>query len=111
LYVIFPHNYPIGNPELRFITPIYHCNINDDGKICHEILNKNWSPLITMTEVFDNIINLLMEPNADDALDVIKAALYKDNRDEYIAKAKQLVETQAKESEQKLCEKYKLVNE
>jgi hypothetical protein len=33
-----PSAYPFRPPAVRFVTPIYHCNISDDGKICHEIL-------------------------------------------------------------------------
>lgn len=28
LYMKFPNEYPNKPPELRFLTPIYHCNIN-----------------------------------------------------------------------------------
>lgn len=38
LYIEFTQHYPHQPPILRFQTPIYHCNVNSDGKICHEIL-------------------------------------------------------------------------
>lgn len=30
----FPVEYPLLPPEMRFVTPILHCNINAHGKIC-----------------------------------------------------------------------------
>ena len=35
LYVHFPVKYPIVSPEIRFVTPIRHCNVNPHGRICH----------------------------------------------------------------------------
>ena len=28
LYIRFGEKYPLTPPEVRFVTPIYHCNIN-----------------------------------------------------------------------------------
>jgi len=91
LYVQFINSYPINPPEIRFATPIFHCNINSDGKICHEIITTKWSPSTQMETVFSHIIDLLKEPNADDALDVAKGALLRDNKDEYENQARAFV--------------------
>ena len=39
--VSFPPEYPLSPPEMRFITPILHCNVNSHGKICHSIFDSN----------------------------------------------------------------------
>ena len=44
LYIKFPSDYPQKPPEVRFLTPIYHCNINAQGRICHSVLDRNYSP-------------------------------------------------------------------
>ena len=31
-YVRFPIDYPMMGPEIRFVTPIHHCNVNTHGK-------------------------------------------------------------------------------
>lgn len=34
----FPRDYPFKPPKIRYITPIYHCNVNSSGNVCIDIL-------------------------------------------------------------------------
>ena len=54
LFIEFPQIYPQQPPEIRFITKIYHCNINDD--VCCVARHK--TILINLTT---DIINNLHE--------------------------------------------------
>jgi len=40
LYIDMEEDYPAFPPKCRFITPIYHPNINRHGKVCHSILDR-----------------------------------------------------------------------
>ena len=84
LFIEFPTIYPQQPPDIRFITKIYHCNINDDGKICHDVLNTAWSQKTSMHNVFMEILRLLREPNADDALSSVKGSQYKESKEDYV---------------------------
>ena len=80
LNIIFPNEYPFKPPTIYFITPIYHCNINDQGAICLDILKYNWSPALSIGKVLISICSLLAEPNPNDPLVPHIAKLYKTNR-------------------------------
>ena len=80
LYVRFPDQYPVQPPEVRFVTPIIHCNINAYGKVCHSILDRNWSADTTMLQVFSCVFGLLLSPDRSDPLDsTLALQSYDDN--------------------------------
>ena len=71
LKIKFPKNYPDSAPQVRFVTPIYHINVNhlaqQDcplGYICLSTLNF-WNPEYRMREVLTNIFALFYLGNPD----------------------------------------------
>ncbi|XP_011407261.2 PREDICTED: uncharacterized protein LOC105314663 [Amphimedon queenslandica] len=77
LSVEFPKKYPFTQPEIRFLTPIYHCNVSSSsGRICHAILGESYTPSISMREILSYIYGLLMCPDIDTPLDSALAGEY-----------------------------------
>jgi ubiquitin-protein ligase/uncharacterized protein YegL len=85
--VDFPSDYPFKPPRMKFVTPIYHCNVSCDGNICLDILKECWNPALTVSKVLASISMMLLNPNASDPIDAYKGQLYRDDREAYMTEA------------------------
>jgi len=74
--------------RVRFVTKIYHPNIDKLGRICLDILKEKWSPALQIRTVLLSIQALLSAPNPDDPLDNQVANQWKVNEAEAIKTAK-----------------------
>ena len=81
-------DYPMSPPKVRFLTKLYHPNIDKLGRICLDILKDKWSPALQISKVLLSIQALLSSPNPDDPLDNNIADAWKSNENEAIAEAK-----------------------
>jgi ubiquitin-conjugating enzyme E2 R len=106
----FSNNYPYSPPTFKFLEPIFHPNIYSDGKLCISILHapgedeqsgesasERWSPLQGVESVLRSILLLLDDPEISSPANVDAGVMYRDNRTQYIAKAKAAVEASKKD--------------
>jgi len=97
LELFLPEDYPMSAPKVRFITKIYHPNIDKVGRICLDILKDKWSPALQIRTVLLSVQALLSAPNPDDPLANDVAELWKSNEQEAIRNAREWTRTYATE--------------
>ena len=83
LLVNISGRYPFEPPRCRFVTPVYHPNIDSGGRICLDTLKSppggSWSPAVSLPSLLLSIRSLLASPNPDDGLVPEISELYKRN--------------------------------
>jgi ubiquitin-conjugating enzyme E2 N len=95
LELFLPSEYPMGPPKVRFLTKMYHPNIDRLGRICLDILKDKWSPALTIRTVLISIQALLSAPNPDDPLDNTVADHWKADEPGAVTKAREYTQRYA----------------
>ena len=88
LNAIIPLDYPFTAPKIKFISSIFHPNIDKKGDICLDMLKSEWKPTYTMARLIETIISMLSNPNPDDPYNIDAANLYKKDITAYNIQAK-----------------------
>jgi ubiquitin-protein ligase len=91
-------NYPMSPPEARFITPIYHPNINRHGRICHSILDRNWTLDTSTKDLIDTIYSLLLVPEFSDPINTVVTLNYHWDEVQFKEEAQRHIEKHASKS-------------
>ena len=86
--VRFPQDFSLEPPKLRFLTRIYHPNIDSRGNICLDLLEGGWSPIWTIFFILVSVCSLLDDPGLKDPLVPEIAEIYCKNYDLYSQNAR-----------------------
>ncbi|KAL7440785.1 hypothetical protein ACHAXM_007468 [Skeletonema potamos] len=91
--------YPFEPPRCRFLTPLYHPNVDSHGRICLDTLKSppagSWSPAVSLPSLLLSIRSLMAEPNPDDGLVPEISELYKRNPAEWMREAERRTRLEA----------------
>ncbi|KAI7688121.1 hypothetical protein SSS_08732 [Sarcoptes scabiei] len=83
----FPKEYPLKPPKMRFLTEIWHPNIDKNGNVCISILHEpgddrfgyekaseRWLPVHTVETILISVISMLADPNDESPANVDAAS-------------------------------------
>ncbi|KAF4791004.1 Ubiquitin-conjugating enzyme E2 G1 [Turdus rufiventris] len=86
-HLTFPKDYPLRPPKMKFITEIWHPNVDKNGDVCISILHEpgedkygyekpeeRWLPIHTVETIMISVISMLADPNGDSPANVDAAA-------------------------------------
>ena len=104
--LIFPEEYPLLPPTMKFKTPMWHPNIYPDGTLCISILHapgkdefgyedasERWLPVHTVESILVSVISLLSSdtPNTDSPANIDAAKQVREDLPGYRKKVRRLV--------------------
>ncbi|ODV95320.1 hypothetical protein PACTADRAFT_75822 [Pachysolen tannophilus NRRL Y-2460] len=79
----FNSNYPYEAPLVKFISPMWHPNVDMSGNICLDILKDKWSAVYNVQTILLSLQSLLGEPNNKSPLNAQAAQLWDEDPTEY----------------------------
>ena len=88
----FSEDYPNEAPAVRFATRVFHPNVYNDGQICLDILQNQWSPIYDISAILTSIQSLLSDPNPASPANSEASRLYSEHRREYDRRVREVVE-------------------
>eukprot|EP01094_Clydonella_sp_ATCC50884_P018024 TRINITY_DN325_c0_g1_i5.p2 TRINITY_DN325_c0_g1~~TRINITY_DN325_c0_g1_i5.p2 ORF type:complete len:167 (+),score=29.20 TRINITY_DN325_c0_g1_i5:27-527(+) len=102
--LVFPPDYPLNPPKMRFVTPMWHPNIYPNGEVCISILHppgddpthyesavERWSPVQSVEKILISVISMLAEPNDESGANLEAARMWRDDREEFNRRAEETV--------------------
>ena len=80
--------FPEKGPEAKFITTMFHPNVNSNGFVCINLLN-SWNPNTSIENVLFGILNIMDNPIAAGGFDNDARKLLEKNEDEFYKKVEE----------------------
>ncbi|CAG0924932.1 unnamed protein product [Notodromas monacha] len=94
--LVFPEEYPLRPPKMKFLTEIWHPNVHQSGEVCISILHEpgddtygyeaaseRWLPVHTVETVLLSVISMLADPNAESPANIDAAKEMREMPDEF----------------------------
>ena len=79
----FPDTYPFKAPEVMFVTPILHPNVDSKGKMWIPKIEK-WSPLTKISDILLYIVGFMNSPDFEKPLNLDLAKHYEFDSEEWL---------------------------
>ena len=102
--LVFPSEYPLMPPKMKFVTPIFHPNIYASGEVCISILHppeedkygyesaaERWSPVQTPETILLSVISMLSSPNDESPANIEAGKLWREDPKEFKKRVRKCV--------------------
>ncbi|KAJ8711363.1 hypothetical protein PYW07_008605 [Mythimna separata] len=100
----FPKEYPLRPPRMKFVTEIWHPNIEKNGDVCISILHEpgddkwgyekaseRWLPVHTVETILISVISMLADPNDESPANVDAAKEWRERYSDFKKKVARCV--------------------
>lgn len=87
----FDDDYPVKPPSVKFTSTMFHPNIYKDGKICVDILQREWSPVQNIRTILISIRSLLIDPNPNSPANRKAATMLINDKNKYNETVRKLI--------------------
>jgi ubiquitin-conjugating enzyme E2 M len=85
-----PKDYPFTGPKIKIKNKIYHPNVDEEGRVCLEILREGWSCGFGLENIFINLFCILMEPSNENALNGEVGEMMEKDYEEFEKRAREV---------------------
>ena len=90
---------------MTFMSPMWHPNVYPDGRVCISILHppgedvfnqqesaiERWRPILGVEQIIISVISMLSDPNDDSPANIDAAVQWRNDRDGFKRKVRQIV--------------------
>lgn len=103
-HLYFPKEYPLRPPRMKFVTEIWHPNIEKNGDVCISILHEpgddkwgyekaseRWLPVHTVETILISVISMLADPNDESPANVDAAKEWRESYPDFKRKVARCV--------------------
>lgn len=81
--VFLPSDYPFRPPQVRFVTPILHINVDAQGNVILGMIRDDWSPMLTLNVLLISLQSVLSNPIVEGPANLELCRLFQTDRATY----------------------------
>lgn len=102
--LVFPPDYPVMPPTMRFTSEMWHPNVYQDGRVCISILHppgddphnyedasERWTAVHTVESILVSVISMLASPNDESPANLDAAKEWREDQQTFKKKVRRIV--------------------
>jgi len=89
VHIDYTNEYPFRPPKLMVVNPPFHCNIDNFGNVCMDMLKDAWSPAFIIEKILLSFVLLLQDQRCENANCAEAATLFEESPDRFRSEARQ----------------------